>query len=172
MDPDCEQQVLPLPGTGGDGALSCARDPELGCSSQAESEVGPPPAPDGSPMSISSAENRTLGIASSAVSSCNAKERGFGPPEDSNRPLTRKEWLNLLFSFLAWACTICNVNLGRYTRVAPLALASSRSFCLAIVYTMIDSDRAYLALPTTTLAFANASKSTTLQWSGAATLSP
>lgn len=31
----------------------------------------------------------------------------------SNRALTRREMLNLLFSFLAWACTICNVNLGR-----------------------------------------------------------
>jgi hypothetical protein len=132
MDPDCEQLVLPLPGAGGDGALSCARDPELACSSQAEAEEGPPPAPDDSPIegaeatSISSAENRTLDVATSAVSCCNAKERGFDPPEDSHRPLTRKEKLNLLFSFLAWACTICNVNLGRYTRVAPLALASSR----------------------------------------------
>jgi hypothetical protein len=35
-----------------------------------------------------------------------------GPVCDPERRLTKKEKGNLLLSFLAWACTICNVNLG------------------------------------------------------------
>jgi hypothetical protein len=31
-----------------------------------------------------------------------------------NRPLTRREILNLTFALLAWACTICNVTLSTY----------------------------------------------------------
>jgi hypothetical protein len=37
-----------------------------------------------------------------------------GPVCDPLRRLTKKERWNLLLSFLAWACTICNVNLGTY----------------------------------------------------------
>jgi hypothetical protein len=31
-----------------------------------------------------------------------------------NRPLTRREILNLTFALMAWACTICNVTLSTY----------------------------------------------------------
>ena len=61
--------------------------------------------------------------------------------EDPNRPLTRREALNLVFSLLAWACTICNVTLGK-SKSSTASHGTTASHGASLVY--LPSKIAYL----------------------------